>query len=221
MDWRHAYRSWRVLLLTCSTKAAFVGGRYSYVRNDWANICWRAWLTAVRVQETEYNEMTKLSITAMSSEGVTGLSIRWQNMVVSSGRVLNFAWADFFPVPEKKDVLSDLVRAWNARRAFALSCRYTVRCNRADIAVSVSWYNDIEPWALHGLSHATCHSDWCQRAGYMPTLYKIRGFTQTDSAITLYTRKLWHRRYFLNREVPYWLQSSITVSAFRGLLLIL
>ena len=26
-----------------------------------------------------------------------------------------------------------------------LSCRYTVRCNRADIAVSVSWYNDIEP----------------------------------------------------------------------------
>ena len=102
-----------------------------------------------------------------------------------------------------------------------LSCRYTVRCNRADIAVSVSWYNDIEPWALHGLTHATCHSDWCQRAGYMSTLYKIRGFTQTDSAITLYTRKLWHRRYFLNREVPYWLQSSITGSAFRGLLLIL
>ena len=55
----------------------------------------------------------------------------------------------------------------------------------------------------------------------MPTLYKIRGFTLTDSAITLYTRKLWHRRYFLNREVPYWLQSSITFSAFRGLLLIL
>ena len=26
-----------------------------------------------------------------------------------------------------------------------LSCRYTVRCNRVDIAVSVSWYNDIEP----------------------------------------------------------------------------
>ena len=44
----------------------------------------------------------------------------------------------------------------------------------------------------------------------MPTLYKIRGFTHTDSAITLYTRKLWHRRYFLNREVPYWLQYSIT-----------
>ena len=55
----------------------------------------------------------------------------------------------------------------------------------------------------------------------MPTLYKIRGFTPTDSAITLYTHKLWHRRYFLNREVPYWLQSSITGSAFRGLLLIL
>ena len=44
-------------------------------------------------------------------------------------------------------------------------------------------------------------SDWCQRAGYMPTLYKIRGFTPTDSAITLYTHKLWHRRHFLNREV--------------------
>ena len=29
--------------------------------------------------------------------------------------------------------------------ALALSGRYTVRCNRADIAVSVSWYNDIEP----------------------------------------------------------------------------
>ena len=55
----------------------------------------------------------------------------------------------------------------------------------------------------------------------MPTLYKIRGFTQTDSAITLYTRKLRHRQYFLNREVPYWLQSSITGSEFRGLLLIL
>ena len=55
----------------------------------------------------------------------------------------------------------------------------------------------------------------------MPTLHKIRGFTPTDSAITLYTHKLWHRRYFLNREVPYWLQSSITGSAFRGLLLIL
>ena len=53
----------------------------------------------------------------------------------------------------------------------------------------------------------------------MPTLYKIRGFTPTDSAITLYTHKLWHWRYFLNREVPYWLQSSITGSAFRGLLL--
>ena len=53
----------------------------------------------------------------------------------------------------------------------------------------------------------------------MPTLYKIRGFTSTDSVITLYTDKLW--RYFFNREVPYWLQSSITGSPFRGLLLIL
>ena len=55
----------------------------------------------------------------------------------------------------------------------------------------------------------------------MPTLYKIRGFTPTDSAITLYAHKLWHRRHFLNREVPYWLQSSITGSPFCGLLLIL
>ena len=55
----------------------------------------------------------------------------------------------------------------------------------------------------------------------MPTLYKIRGFTPTDSAITLYMHRLWHRRYFLNREVAYWLQSSITGNAFRGLLLIL
>ena len=103
----------------------------------------------------------------------------------------------------------------------SLRGRYTVRCNRADIAVRVSSFNDIEPWALHELTHATCHSDWCQRAGYMPTLYKIRGFTPTDYAITLYTHKLCHRRYFLNREVPYWLQSSITGIAFRGLLLIL
>ena len=35
--------------------------------------------------------------------------------------MLHFAQADFFPVPEKKDVLSDPVRAWNVGRAFALS----------------------------------------------------------------------------------------------------
>ena len=39
------------------------------------------------------------------------------------------------------------------------SCRYTVRCNRADIAVGVSSYNAIEPRAFHGLTHAACHSD--------------------------------------------------------------
>ena len=55
----------------------------------------------------------------------------------------------------------------------------------------------------------------------MPTLYRIRGFTPTDSVIHLYTHKLGHRRHFFNREVPYWLQSSITGSPFRGLLLIL
>ena len=30
------------------------------------------------------------------------------------------------------------------------------------------------------------------------------------------SRMAWHRRYFLNREPPYWLQSSVTGSAFRG-----
>ena len=66
--------------------------------------------------------MTKLSMTALSSEeGVSGLSIRWQSVVVSSGRVLHFCVADFFPVTEKKDVLSDPVRAWNAGRTCALA----------------------------------------------------------------------------------------------------
>ena len=41
------------------------------------------------------------------------------------------------------------------------------------------------------------------------------------SAITSYTHTPWHRRYFLNRELPYWLPSSITCSAFRGFILIL
>ena len=70
MDWPHTNPAWCGALLTCSTKAAFVGGRYMYsnVRDDLANICWRAWLTSVRVQETEYNEMTKLSMTAMPYE---------------------------------------------------------------------------------------------------------------------------------------------------------
>ena len=45
-------------------------------------------------------------------------------------------------------------------------CQSIIRCNRADIAVGVSSYNDIEPRASHGLTHATCHSDWCQREGY-------------------------------------------------------
>ena len=77
MDWPHTYPAWCVVPLMCSSKAAFVGGRYSKVRDDCANICWRDLLTSVRVQDTEYNEMTKLSMTAMSSEeGVSGLSIR-------------------------------------------------------------------------------------------------------------------------------------------------
>ena len=63
----------------------------------------------------------------------------------------------------------------------------------------------------------------CLSLGLAPTsrLYKISGFTLTNVAITSYTHKPWHRRYFLNREVPYWLQCSITGSAFRGFILIL
>ena len=56
---------------------------------------------------------------------------------------------------------------------------------------------------------------------YMYALYKIRGFPPTNLAITSYTHKPWHRRYFLNREPPYWLQSSITGCAFRGFILVL
>ena len=40
-------------------------------------------------------------------------------------------------------------------------------------------------------------------------------------AITSYTLKPWHRRYYLNREPPYWLQFSITGSGFRGFILVL
>ena len=63
----------------------------------------------------------------------------------------------YLPVSTLDDllVLADLV----VPTLVDLSGRYTVRCNRADIAVGVSSYNDIEPRALHGLTHATCHSD--------------------------------------------------------------
>ena len=37
------------------------------------------------------------------------------------GCELHFAYAAFFPVPEKNDVLSDPVRAWNEGRAFLLA----------------------------------------------------------------------------------------------------
>ena len=46
MDWPYTYHAWYVVLLTCSTNADFVGGRYSKVWDDWANICWGAWLTS-------------------------------------------------------------------------------------------------------------------------------------------------------------------------------
>ncbi len=69
-------------------------------------------MTSVKEQVIEYSETTKLSITWMSSkESVRGLCIRWQNAAVRSGLVHHFAYADFFPVPEKKDVLSHPVRA--------------------------------------------------------------------------------------------------------------
>ena len=96
----------------CSTGAALVGGKYLNVRDDWANICWRALLTSVKGQVVEYKETTKLSKTLISSDGsVRGLSIRWHNVIVSSGLVAHLRYDDFFLVPEKKDVLSHLVRA--------------------------------------------------------------------------------------------------------------
>ena len=92
MDWPHTYPAWCVVRLMCSIKAVFVGGRYSKVRDDCANICCRTLLICVSVQDTDYNEMTKLLMTEMSSEeGVSGLSIRRQSVVVSSGRLLHFA----------------------------------------------------------------------------------------------------------------------------------
>ena len=99
----------------------------------------------------------------------------------------------FLPLSSRHTILPSIVQAhctFDNARTFLysslrrLSGRYTARCNRADIAVRVSSYSDIEPWALHWLTHATCHSDWCQRAVYMPTLYNTRGFTPTDSVIT-------------------------------------
>ena len=45
-------------------------------------------------------------------------------------------------VDDEKSTISSTI---SLRVAWPLSCRYTVRCNRADIAVSVSWYIDIEP----------------------------------------------------------------------------
>ena len=54
------------------------------------------------------------------------------------------------------------------------------------------------------------------------SIYKIRDFTTTDSAITPYTHTHtpWHRRYFLNREVSDSI-NSITGSVFLGFMLIL
>ena len=54
----------------------------------------------------------------------------------------------------------------------------------------------------------------------MPTMYTIRGFTPTDSAVLLTRTNYGIGDIFLNREIPYWLQSSITGSAFRGFILI-
>ena len=63
-------------------------------------------------QRAGQSEITKLSMTQMSSEErVNGLSIRWHKAIVRSGLVHHCACADFFPVPEKKDMLSDPVRA--------------------------------------------------------------------------------------------------------------
>ena len=55
ISWPHIYPAWYVVLLAGSTKADFVGGRYSKGWDDWANICWCVWLTSIRVRNTEYN----------------------------------------------------------------------------------------------------------------------------------------------------------------------
>ena len=65
--------------------------------------------------------------------------------------------------------------------------------------------------------------------GLVPTSWPLQGLRYirwevllpTNLVITSYTHKPWHRRYFLNREPPYCLQSSITGSAFRGFILVL
>ena len=74
-----------------------MGGRYSNVREDWANICWRALLTSIKGQVTEYKETTKFSMTSISSEeSVTDLSTRRHNVAVRSGLVAHLRCADFF-----------------------------------------------------------------------------------------------------------------------------
>ena len=96
--------AWYVVLSTCSATAAFVSGKYSKVRDNWANSCSRAWLTFATVQYTEYSDMTHLSMTALlSEEGVSGLSVRWQSAVVSFDLVLHFKKAHLFSV--QKDML--------------------------------------------------------------------------------------------------------------------
>ena len=80
--------------MSSTYQGCLVGGRYSTVRDDWENICWRALTTSIKGQVKE----TKLSMTLISSEeSVRGLSIRWHNVVVRSGLMAHLRYEDFFP----------------------------------------------------------------------------------------------------------------------------
>ena len=77
--------------------------------------------------------MTQMS----SEERVNGLSIRWHKAVVRSGLVHHFVCADFFPVSEKKDVLSNPFRARNAGRAYALAGGMTLQISWIEIYLNL------------------------------------------------------------------------------------
>ena len=105
-----------------STRAALVGGRYSNVQDPKVNICWHAWLIYVKEQLTEYSETTKITMTLISSEeSMIGPTISWHSEAAKSDLVNHFSYSDFFLMPEKKEVLSDPVKAWNAGKAYALA----------------------------------------------------------------------------------------------------
>ena len=109
---------------------------HSKVLGDWANICWRAWLTSVRVEETEYNEMTKLSMRAMPSvEGVSGLSIRRQSVVVSSMPVCSILRKQI-SFPCQKGRMCYLILSGHGMREELLPWRKTSYCRCHELKCS-------------------------------------------------------------------------------------